>query len=874
MPGGIPSEDALAAEIARIEAELASSSTAQNGHAARTPKAQNSGRNLVKKSIPAAPVTNPSVLDIEQEIKRMQQELEAASASASRTIGNKAPNTSAVQATTTSSISNNSSVGRQTPVRSDGRQSKTKQQPSQNNATKSDELDIEAEIKKLEKEMASKKSTPVATSTRTRPQQPNPSKTKPGSSTQQTSALDIEAEIRKMQLEIEQASASAAASIGKKPQSRASNQLPPHTKPSRRISDTAKRASTVMSGDHDIDALEASNRGESPSVTSFSSSATPLFSNRNQRSNYNDNKNLLPPMSISTVAPNIDLDAEIRAMEAEINAQKLQSQQQTQQKSSLTAEEQKRMKIDAEIKQMEAEIAAAAAVKPKQNIMGGINSEMIAAAAAKRNSKQVNNGEIVSMGKGKETTTAKKWDTPVTNESENDNVPAERPPHPLFGGGGGGAMMHNPLLEGIQKTALEREKRLEETGGQLIMQDLEPEVTGDSRGPQQLSFSMAEMVMQKAKARDKRLEDGGEMKMTELKPKDEIKKEFSTIAADAAALGRLTRLNEHSIEAVAVEKTPEEEWKSRGLLAIQWEKPSHLSIIQEAANLGAQTKKQEKVVSNFVPEEDDYYDEADAGWDEYYNSRMNTDPTTSHLNKLFELDAQAGTGQQKVDTLLLGLREENYPNAGDNDHKLVRPMDFYKHASLDDVQLPKSLPPRVDPKRNKEKYDKLMKGSDKPMSDIGNTVAELAWSRRTRLDRPGSLPIVRERCPCPYCLNPSPYQTYAYRVLETHLKETGEWEQMRQPLRMDDPRVRQMAKVAENQYGSPDSLPTHIGGANKENLGTNKKPNTIPAKEEKKEQKEVIPPKPVAPTPPPPPKPKRVEPVPTPAQAGCGCIIL
>lgn len=834
MPGGgIPTEDELAAEIARIEAELEASSRGMKTsiHSSQTPKRQNSGRNGFqadsKRGLPSAPKTNPSVLDIEQEILRMQQELEAASASASRTMtsprngGNRRPS---------------------------ARQSKSKPPSVPDNSS---ELDIEAEIRRLEMEMASTNpAAPVrkSISTKAKPQQ---SKTSRRSITQPTSSIDLEEEILRMQLEIQKASSSASTAMTNRP--------PLQSKPSRRISDTAKRASLAITAGNrlqrEIDAMEASIRSGDASTASFSSIATPLLSNRNQSSNYNT-KDLLPPLSISTVSPNIDLDQEIRMMEAEINRHSQRQQPQHAPKKELRAEEKKRMKLDEEIKKMEAELAAAAALK------------------SKRSNTDDNITEIVSMGKGNEKP-EKKWGTPVANDSENDTAQTQRPPHPLFGGGGGG-MMRNPLLAAIEKTANEREQRLEETGGQLLMQEIEPEVQGGNQGPQQISFSMAEMITQKAMARDKRLAEGGEKKMTKLKPKSDYKKDFTNIAMDAAALGRLTRLNEHTIEAIAQEKTPEEEWKSRGLLAIEWGKPSHLSIIQEAANLGAQTKKQEKVVSNFVEENEEGYDDADAMWDEYYNSRTTTDPSTSHLNKLFELDAKAGTGQQKVDTLLLGLREENYPNAGDNSH-LIKPMDFYKHASLDDVKLPKALPPRIDPKKNKEKYEKkLLESGDRPMTDIGHTVAELAWSRRTRLDRPGSLPIVKERCPCPYCVNPSPYQTYAYRVLENSLKESGEWEKMRQPLRMDDPRVRAMAKAAEHKYGAASNLPSTVNDADKENLRVKQKPNKI-AEEEKKERKEVAPAQPVAPAPPPtppPPPPKVTQPAPPPDQACCACVIL
>ena len=69
-------------------------------------------------------------------------------------------------------------------------------------------------------------------------------------------------------------------------------------------------------------------------------------------------------------------------------------------------------------------------------------------------------------------------------------------------------------------------------------------------------FSMAEMISSRAAAREKRLADGGEKRMrkVEIKEKDEYKKDFSNIVTEAASMGRLTRLNEHVVEATAVDR--------------------------------------------------------------------------------------------------------------------------------------------------------------------------------------------------------------------------------------------------------------------------------------------------------------------------------
>jgi hypothetical protein len=333
--------------------------------------------------------------------------------------------------------------------------------------------------------------------------------------------------------------------------------------------------------------------------------------------------------------------------------------------------------------------------------------------------------------------------SPKTRKAPEQALPPARPP------------MLN-LLGAIEQAATSRVKRLEETDGELIMQEIVPEVEVKKSAPQ-LSTSMAEMISQRAAARDKRLAEGGEKRMRKvvIKEKDEYKKEFSNIVTDAAAMGRLTRLNEYTVEAVAQEKTPEEQWKSNGLLAIQW-RSSHMSVIHEAAQAGNAFKLPEHVVSNF-PEIEQEWDPEAAG-----------KPMSPRMRQLLELDKHVGEGQQKVDRLVLGRKEEQ----GKLESLLIKPMQAY--SNIEDVKLPRRAPPKIDPAKNAEKLSKMKKEAlmgGRPMIDISAGVAEIAWERRARLDRPGSLPKIREVCPCPYCGTASPYQTFAYREIERKHKE-------------------------------------------------------------------------------------------------------
>lgn len=328
---------------------------------------------------------------------------------------------------------------------------------------------------------------------------------------------------------------------------------------------------------------------------------------------------------------------------------------------------------------------------------------------------------------------------PKEEASAEEDQPPAPPVNPMMG-----------LLGALQQAANDRTQRLDETDGKLLMQDVAPEVEEISKGPMQLSTSMAEMISQRAAARDKRLADGGEKRMrkVEIKEKDEYKKEFSDIMSEAASMGRLTRLNEHVVEAVAQEKTREQEWKSNGLLAIQW-RSNHMAVIHEAANVGNQCKMPEEIVSN-CPEEEQHMDWEDA---QHISERK---------RQLLEVNSTVGEGQQKVDKLLNYLKDEQ-----ETEHLLIKPMDAY--ANVEEVKLPRRAPPKVDPTRNAERLSKMKQEairSGRPMIDISVSVAEKAWERRARLDRPGAMPKIVEKCDCPYCENASPFQTAAYRKRE------------------------------------------------------------------------------------------------------------
>jgi hypothetical protein len=122
-------------------------------------------------------------------------------------------------------------------------------------------------------------------------------------------------------------------------------------------------------------------------------------------------------------------------------------------------------------------------------------------------------------------------------------------------------------------------------------------------------------------------------------------------------------------------------------------------------------------------------------------------------------------------------------------------------------------------------YRARLKAADnehRPLTSISNDVATLAWERRSRLDRPGQTPRIKEVCPCPYCLDASPFQTFAYKVKEQQRKEEGyespdsdeEREQLLEEQRKHRRQARQAALKASQPLTIRDALeeamPVHM----------------------------------------------------------------
>lgn len=299
-----------------------------------------------------------------------------------------------------------------------------------------------------------------------------------------------------------------------------------------------------------------------------------------------------------------------------------------------------------------------------------------------------------------------------------------------------------------------------------------------------LDLSLA--VSQKAQEREDRLA-AGEVRMTEvvIKEREEYKQDFRNICLEAAELGKLTRLKEHIIEAVATEKTAEEEWASRGVMAHHTAVQSqqrHRLVIQEAARKGRKTKLQEIVVANYNTKKT-----ATNSLQAYEKERVNQ-----------EMMNQVGTAHLKMDEIIRRNKKVNdtkeYEDINDlldeEDDHVVRPRFYYESLNseqINNITLPRNELPKLYPhqkmieikelqaKQNEKKKDgAAVWNEEKPLSNISNQVAQRARARVNRLNWPGSVPRVKEEgCQCPYCANASPFQTFAYKE-KARLKKEAE----------------------------------------------------------------------------------------------------
>ncbi len=332
---------------------------------------------------------------------------------------------------------------------------------------------------------------------------------------------------------------------------------------------------------------------------------------------------------------------------------------------------------------------------------GGGMAAMIAAAASKRQDR------LVEQGGYQMTQQTKDFDKGVNKE---EDVPQ-----------GGMAAM-------IAAAANKRKSRLDHGGERKITHVEKPPDDG---------LDMAAMIAKKANARNERVEAGGGLQMKEVReiPR-EHKNAFVDVAMEAARIGTLTRLNEHTVVAVAVSKE-EEVWAGPSGLRTDHIRSRFFMAVNEAAALGAMKRQKAHEVTNY--DQDAYVEE-----EELEDVDKMTDQHGRRVvRQMYLIDRQLEEEKK--------YKKEEW--SAENASNIVQ------YSSMDEVALPVSSAPKWKPKRTEKTQRELMEA-------ISNGVAERAWERNYRLGRPKANLHVTRKCNCKFCVNPNPYQTHKYKQME------------------------------------------------------------------------------------------------------------
>lgn len=247
----------------------------------------------------------------------------------------------------------------------------------------------------------------------------------------------------------------------------------------------------------------------------------------------------------------------------------------------------------------------------------------------------------------------------------------------------------------------------------------------------------------------------------ELRPvPEEHKKEYKPIMNEAAEIGLRVRLPEKILEAYGTPKPdPKDKDKSIawtpggrvGMPVITNKRSKEQRIVVEAAALGKIRRLKPHIVYNYDPthdEEEESQEEVEI--DDILDEHGAKDMRTRHLTNYH----------------VRHLKQEKKDDFWDPDEDV-----HYKR--LEDVSLPTEVLPVYQPK-NAKPISRI-----EFMDAVSRGVAESAWDRRYRLDRPNRELRVTNRCTCKYCKTANPYQTNAYR--KRHLLHKGIWKGVPKP---------------------------------------------------------------------------------------------
>ena len=251
----------------------------------------------------------------------------------------------------------------------------------------------------------------------------------------------------------------------------------------------------------------------------------------------------------------------------------------------------------------------------------------------------------------------------------------------------------------------------------------------------------------------------------ELRPvPKEHKKSYKPIAADAASMGRLTRLRENVIEKYGqkeLEVAKDEARtkvlaKPRGRRTNTKREPTKKvsqseRILHEAAALGRMKGRKQNVISK--------YGAKDLG-----AASIHGDEESETDDKEID-DLRDEHGARVIRTEFLADRHMHVQKSYQQ-HDWLDDLDEDDPLDSEHVELPSNDVPKFKPKP-------MVKSSIELREQLSQAVAEGYWNRYSRLERPGAALKMTEGCTCKYCVNPTEAQTQAYQKKWADKKLSG-----------------------------------------------------------------------------------------------------
>lgn len=229
---------------------------------------------------------------------------------------------------------------------------------------------------------------------------------------------------------------------------------------------------------------------------------------------------------------------------------------------------------------------------------------------------------------------------------------------------------------------------------------------------------------------------------------EDHKRRYTPLSASAACLGRLTKLDEFAIEAYgrAPARRNDEDWCPTGA-PIVFHQSLSLRIATEAAAMGRVMRLKERIVTNYEEPKRTFFSD-------YGEEKVNVDGLLDEKGRpVFRTSVlvpfHERLARQKVMSKdwKVGILEAS--------------CELSEGITVDTVNLPTTRVPRF----KKPMGCSPVMSRDEIKDAIARGVAEGAWDRRYRLDRPQVQLRITSVCRCRYCENPNAFQTHAYKKL-------------------------------------------------------------------------------------------------------------